>query len=235
MLISRRDFLVSAAAASVSVCSPAQQQAAPFTLEFPQTELDPTLPTFAAANTSGYTYCQVLVLGMDGQVTAKSQNWATEPGVSVGGQMERLKDGRRDKYRMLMKMQPTSSRKPSVAAVVTQQKSADLTRLKQMSQLVRFKDDPGKPPGGRFEVDIYTESSVYVQIWNGESAQGATIFEKAIGHVEPGLNKIAWNLRTSAGNDARPGHYFASLVCTPYNRALLPIYVGSYFAVISDI
>jgi hypothetical protein len=238
MPMSRRDFVVSAAAAGVCWQGLAQEQAAAFTLSLPETEFDPTLPLMSAVTASTGMRCQMLVMSGDEKEAVRSKEWVVKgAGDSVTAKMQWAKDTKPGKFGVQMKMQPDGAKRPSVAVVLTQEKTADASRLRQMSLAVPFKDDPAKPPGGHFELDLSTDSAIRLQIWKGESAKGAPIFAKMFGHVGLGAGTriIGWNLKTTQGLDVLKGRYFASLVCTPYDKTFLPTYFGAYFAVISDL
>ncbi len=237
MTISRRRFVVGAAAAGVCWPGLTQEHAAAFTLSLPETEFDPALPIMSAVTASAGTRCQMLVMSGDQQEAVRSKEWVVKgAGDSVTAKMQWAKDTKPGKFGVQMKMQPDGAKRPSVAVVLTQEKTADANRLRQMSLVAPFKDDPAKPPGGHFELDLSTDSAIRLQVWKGESAKGTPIFAKMFGHVGLGAGTriIGWNLQTNTGVNVLPGRYFASLVCTPYDKEFLPTYFGAYFAVISD-
>lgn len=248
MAISRRDLLIGSAAAYIcpfALC----QEGAPFAVELPPLPLDLNLPTYAAVDTSGYTNCQVRVLDENHHLLLQSTDWGTEPDRPNGARLQgKLAGEGEGKYVIRVAMRPTRNKTPSVAMAIHQGGDEDLPavklvalqdeqqaieRLKNMARQARFVDDPAHLPGGHFTVDLMNDASVFLQIWKGEAAQGAPLYQKGFANVPTGRNPIGWNLQTTHGKVVAAGRYFATLMCSPTHAKLHPTILASYFEVMT--
>ncbi len=252
-MFSRRQLLIAAAAVAQPGLRTEPSEGAPFSLQLPSLELDPGLQTLAAAITSGFTSCQIQVLDSEGRVRESSRDWGTEPNRPEGAILQGTLPGARPvpcPIRVLLR--PTRPRVPSVTVAIQQAETdfgfparpvrwvagpadfRDLDFLRQTALRARFRDDPAKPPGGRFEVDIRYDSSLWLRIWAGEHAIGHPVYETTVPKRANGPNALPWDLHSSKGDLVKSGHYLAIISCKPGLPKLHPTVLASYFAVITS-
>ena len=208
------------------------QEFSPITIEWPNVTLDPKADSFAAVDTSGYTTCQVQVVDRENKVLLTSQQWGTEPNVPNGMQLQGdLLKGKAGPYLVRVVMRPTRKAVPSVAMVQTQGPGVNVQRLKHDSLLARFQDDPARPPGGKFMLDLSTNASVYLKIFKGEVLSGSPVYSNHFPNLPQGPNSIPWDLKTPKGSQVPSGQYSASLVCMPTVPGLHPTNILAFFGV----
>jgi hypothetical protein len=204
----------------------------PVVLEFPDVELDPDLPLVAGANTSGFNMCHLQVLdGQGKKIVWQSKEWATEPNRSNSAATEKLGGG--DKSHIVQGvMRPTRAGTPSMAFSIHQGSDLDKTQMEMLAEQARFVADPAqRPDGGHFEVHLFHDSTVKVQIWKGTTASGVPLCQDQLHNVQAGRNRVPWDLKIKGGGMAAPGRYVALLTCTPNQAGRTPTFLGSSFGV----
>ena len=207
---------------------------APVLLELPDLELDGNQPLVVGANTSGYNMCHVQVLDGDGKkVVWQSKEWATEPNRSNSASTGKLGgSGGVQKHIVQGVMRPTRAGTPSMAVAIHQGMDLDTLQMEKLAEKARFVTDPAVyPEGGHFEVNLYLDSSVKVQIWGGAIAKGTPILEQEYHNVQAGLNRVPWGLTIKGGKVVPPGRYVALLTCTPNQSGKTRTFLGSSFGV----
>lgn len=208
---------------------------APVLLEFPGVELDGNEALVVGANTSGYNKCHVQVLDGDGKkIVWQSGEWSTEPNKSNSAATEKLGgSGGTKKHIVQGLMRPTRAGTPSMAVALHQGTDLDKSQIELLAEKARFVTDPAVyPEGGHFEVKLYLDSTVKVQIWSGVTAKGTPVLESEYHNVQAGLNRVPWGLKIQGGNKvAPPGRYVALLTCTPNQTGKMPTFLGSSFGV----
>jgi hypothetical protein len=204
----------------------------PVELEFPDVELDAKLPLVAGANTSGYNMCHLQVLDAKGKkVVWQSKEWGTEPNRSNSAATEKLGGGGDKKHVAQGVMRPTRAGTPSMALAIHQGTDLDKTQMELLAEKARFVSDPApRPEGGHFEVHLYLDSTVKVQIWSGTVAKGMPVVQAEFHNIQAGSNRVPWNLKVKDGL-APPGRYVALLTCTPNEAGRTPTFLGSSFGV----
>jgi hypothetical protein len=235
MMISRRRLLIDGAIFLGAGRYAWSDDFAPVMLEFPDVELDSNLPLVAGANTSGYNTCHLQVLDGDGKnIVWQSKEWPTEPNRSNSAASARLGGGGAKKHVVQAVMRPTRAGTPSMALAIHQGTDLDKTQMELLAEKARFVADPARSPeGGHFEVNLYLDSTVTVQIWSGTIARGATVFQGQFHNVQAGGNRVPWDLKTRGGRLVAPGRYVAMLTCTPNQAGRAPTFLGSSFGVAS--
>jgi len=234
----------------------AQDQVLAVRIRLPDLRLDPTLRTYAAVVTSGYTNCQVRILDDNQHLMEYSREWGTEPNVPLGQVLQGSLPGRRPilcPTELLLR--PTRLQTPSVAAAITQTNELqlggmkpvsfrqgpstdqdELNKLKASAKSARFITDPARPPGGRFELMIWHPGSIMLCIWANDQAVGPPLYRQELPDRAAGSNTVPWDLRTSKGNLVKTGRYLATLTCKPTKMPgvqVQPTTLASYFAVIT--
>src|ERR1051325_2757419 len=126
-MISRRNLLVKAAGIACADRLAEAQVEPAFKLDFGKINLEPGLEVKFAADTSGFTTCQVRLDASDGTVAVRSKEWGTEPNKpnSLKAPLPQTKGP----YRLSAEMRPTSARKPSMALGVNQDPALDIKTL----------------------------------------------------------------------------------------------------------
>jgi hypothetical protein len=233
-VITRRGFVLAAAAICADRAAAQIEEATPVLVELPYAEFDLNVAVFAAVNTSGYTTCQVQLVDTAGRTVLQSQDWGTEPNVSNAEQLKPTQSSTgKQKLKTRIAMRPTRKKTPSVGMAMTQGEGVDLVHLKQVSKAVRFVKDPAQPPDGHFEVMLTTDASVSVAIWPGEIPQGRPVYQTSISDLPVGRNQIVWKLCENSGRQVKPGRYIALLTSTPTKMGLHPTTMCSYFGVMT--
>jgi hypothetical protein len=212
----------------------------PIELAFPNLELDPELPLLVGANTSGYNKCQIEVFSSEKQTVWRSAEWSTEPNRSNSASTARLGGQGTKNHTVRAVLRPTRDVTPGVAIAVHQGTDLDKTQIEKLAEEVRFVADPAHLPngpaqgpiGGHFQVMLYRDSSVKVQIWSGNYARGMPLYQKQSHNVAAGSNPVPWDLHTTGGFWASPGRYIALLTCTPNEKGRAATYLGSSFGVV---
>jgi hypothetical protein len=206
---------------------------APVVLEFADVELDPGQPLVAGANTSGFNMCHLQVLDEHGkEIVWRSKEWATEPNRSNSAATEKLGGGGEKKHIVQGIMRPTRAGTPSMALAIHQGSDLDKTQMELLAEQARFVADPAqRPDGGHFEVRLFLDSTVKVQIWKGSTAGGAPLYQAQFHNVQAGSNRVPWDLKIKGGGMAAPGRYVALLTCTPNQSGRSPTFLGSSFGV----
>jgi hypothetical protein len=205
----------------------------PVELDFPDVELDPELPLVVGANTSGYNTCHVQVLDPQWKkILWQSKEWATEPNKSNSAGTTRLGGSPEKKHTVQAVMRPTRAGTPSMAVAIHQGSDLDKSQIEMLAEKARFVTDPAQyPEGGHFEVNLYLDSTVKVQIWTGTIAKGTPVLENQFHNVQAGRNRVPWDLKIRGGKVAPSGRYVAVLTCTPNQSGKLPTFLGSSFGV----
>jgi hypothetical protein len=206
---------------------------APVVLEFADVELDPGLPLVAGANTSGFNMCHLQVLDEHGkEIVWRSKEWETKPNVSNSAATEKLGGGSDKKHIVQGLMRPTRAGTPSMALAIHQGSDLDKTQMELLAEQARFVADPAqRPDGGHFEVRLFLDSTVKVQIWKGSTAGGTPLYQAQFHNVQAGSNRVPWDLKIKGGGMAAPGRYIALLTCTPNQAGRSPTFLGSSFGV----
>jgi hypothetical protein len=209
------------------------QEFPPVELEFRDVELDPKLPLVAAANTSGFTTCQLQVRQNDGKILWQSKEWSTEPNVSNSASTKRL-GGDSGKGRVVRAvMRPTRAHTPSMAIAIHQGDELNKTQIESLAEKARFVADPAqRPNGGHFEVHLYYDSTVKVRIWRGTVASGPPVYQNQLQNVQAGDNRVPWDLQMKGGSQAAPGRYVAILDCKPNQADRVGTLLCSSFGVV---
>jgi hypothetical protein len=232
LLIDGTIFLTAGRLASASRLS--AEEFPPVQLAFPNVELDADKPLVVGANTSGYNTCHVQVLDSKGKkIVWQSKEWATEPNRSNSAATEKLGGSRSDeKYFVQAIMRPTRPGTPSMAVALHQGTDLTKTQMEQLAEKARFVRDPAQyPEGGHFELNLYLDSTVTVQIWTGTLATGRPVLENQFHNVQAGSNRVPWDLKLKGGKVAPSGRYIALLTCTPNQTGRAPTFLGSSFGV----
>jgi len=206
---------------------------APVVLEFADVELDPDLPLVAGANTSGFNMCHLQVLdGQGKKIVWQSKEWATEPNRSNSAATEKLGGGGDKGHIVQGIMRPTRAGTPSMALAMHQGSDLNQTQIELLAEKARFVTDPAqRPDGGHFEVHLFFDSTVKVQIWKGSTASGTPLYQNQLHNVQAGSNRVPWDLKIRGGGMAAPGRYVALLTCTPNQAGRMPTIMGSSFGV----
>jgi hypothetical protein len=205
---------------------------APVELEFPDVELDANLPLVAGANTSGFNTCHLQVLdGQGKKIVWQSKEWGTEPNRSNSAATEKLGGGGEKKHVVQAVMRPTRHGTPSMALAIHQGSDLDKTQMEMLAEKALFVSDPApRPEGGHFEVHLFLDSTVKIQVWSGTVARGTPVFQAQFHNVQAGNNRVPWDLKIKGGV-AMPGRYVAMLTCTPNQAGRAPTFLGSSFGV----
>ncbi len=205
----------------------------PVVLEFADVELDPGLPLVAGANTSGFNMCHLQVLdGQGKKIVWQSKEWATEPNRSNSAATEKLGGGGEKNHIVQGFMRPMRAGTPSMAFSIHQGSDLDKTQMELLAEQARFVADPAqRPNGGHFEVHLFLDSTVKVQIWKGNTASGVPLYQNQLHNVQAGSNRVPWDLKIKGGGMAAPGRYVALLTCTPNQAGRTPTFLGSSFGV----
>jgi hypothetical protein len=107
--------------------------------------------------------------------------------------------------------------------------------MEMLAEKAGFVSDPAMyPNGGHFEVNLYLDSTVAVQIWSGTAAKGIPVLENEFHNVQAGRNRVPWDLKIRGGKIALPGRYVALLTCTPNETDKMPTFLGSSFGVVES-
>ena len=149
----------------------------PVVLEFPDVELDQNLPLVAGANTSGFNTCHLQVLDGQGRRLCGSRRSGGRSRTVRTRQRQRswAEAARRDiSFRRVMR--PTRAGTPSMALAIHQGSDLDKTQMEMLAEKARFVSDPAqRPDGGHFEVRLFLDSTVKVQIWSGSCGRGSFV------------------------------------------------------------
>jgi hypothetical protein len=239
MTISRRRMLVDGTIFLGLGRYALSEEFSPIELAFPS-ELDPELPLAVGVNTSGYNSCQVEVFSSEKQSVWKTPVWGTEPNRSNFASTARLGGGGAMGHSVRAILRPTRQATPGVAMAIYQGTDLDKTQIEKLAEKVRFVADPAHlptgpaqgPVGGHFEVVLYRDSTVKVQIWSGNYARGSPVYQMQSHNVAVGPNPVPWDLKTTHGGWASPGRYIAVLTCTPNEKGRAATFLCSSFGVV---
>ena len=215
------------------------EEFAPIELAFTN-ELDSELPLAVGVNTSGYNSCQVEVFSSEKQSVWKSPVWGTEPNRSNFASIARLGGGGAKGHSVRAIVRPTRKVIPGVAMAIYQGTDLDEKQIEMLAEKVRFVVDPAHlptgavqgPVGGHFEVVLYRDSTVKVQIWSGNYARSSPVYQMQSHNVAAGPNPVPWDLKTTGGVLASPGRYIAVLTCTPNEKGRAATFLCSSFGVV---
>jgi hypothetical protein len=104
--------------------------------------------------------------------------------------------------------------------------------MESLAEQARFVAEPAqRPEGGHFEVRLFLDSTVKVQVWKGSTAGGSPLYQAQFHNVQAGSNRVPWDLKIKGGGVAAPGRYIALLTCTPNQAGRTPTFLGSSFGV----
>ena len=169
------------------------EEFAPIELAFTN-ELDSELPLAVGVNTSGYNSCQVEVFSSEKQSVWKSPVWGTEPNRSNFASIARLGGGGAKGHSVRAIVRPTRKVIPGVAMAIYQGTDLDEKQIEMLAEKVRFVVNPAHlptgavqgPVGGHFEVVLYRDSTVKVQIWSGNYARSSPVYQMQSHNVAAG-------------------------------------------------
>ena len=78
-----------------------------------------------------------------------------------------------------------------MAFSIHQGSDLDKTQMELLAEQARFVADPAqRPDGGHFEVRLFLDSTVKVQIWKGSTAGGAPLYQAQFHNVQAGSNRV---------------------------------------------